>query len=108
MDNRINNSRSNFENLGTLYNIKAENIIIENEIMEGVSCYWFYKKGAETGNKVIIYLHGGCYVLGSINSHKALVSHLTNVLYSPILYHRIQFSSRESISRCDYRDLKSL
>jgi epsilon-lactone hydrolase len=85
MDNKIINSRSNFENLGTLYKM-AEDIIIENEIIEGVSCYWFCKKSEKTGNKVIIYLHGGCFVLGSINSHKALVSHFTSELDSPILF----------------------
>jgi epsilon-lactone hydrolase len=85
MDNKINYSRSNFEKLGTIYK-KAENIIIEKEIIEGVTCYWFYKKGKKTGNKVIIYLHGGRFVLGSINSHQALVSHFSSELDGLILF----------------------
>lgn len=35
---------------------------------------------------MIIYLHGGCFVLGSIQSHQSLVSHLSKHLALPILF----------------------
>ncbi|MDP4264944.1 MAG: alpha/beta hydrolase [Bacteroidota bacterium] len=85
MDNKINISRSNFEKLGTLYK-KADNVIIEKEIIKKINCYWLYKNEIKPGNKIIIYLHGGCFVLGSINSHQALVSHLADELDIPVLF----------------------
>jgi epsilon-lactone hydrolase len=85
MDNKISSSRQNFEKLGTLYK-KADNVTIEKEIIENVICYWFNKTNTETKNKIIIYLHGGCFVLGSINSHQALVSHFADKLDIPVLF----------------------
>ena len=85
MNNKINNSRKNFEKLGTIYN-GAENIVITKETFEHVTCYWFNKKEIARTNKLIIYLHGGCFVLGSIKSHQSLVSHLSEHLELPILF----------------------
>jgi len=85
MNNKINNARSDFEKLGTLYK-KADNVIIEKEIIEKINCYWFYKNEIKPENKIIIYLHGGCFVLGSINSHQALVSHFADELDTPVLF----------------------
>ena len=81
----IDEIRSNFEKVGSLYNL-AENIEIEKEPIEGVTCYWFYKTKAKSASRVIVYLHGGCYVFGSVDSHKALVSHLANETNSTILF----------------------
>ena len=85
MSNKINNSRSNFEKLGIQYK-KAVNVIIEKEIIENINCYWVYKNEMKPKNEIIIYLHGGCFVLGSINSHQALVSHFADKLDTPILF----------------------
>ncbi|MDG2114022.1 MAG: alpha/beta hydrolase [Actinomycetota bacterium] len=40
----------------------------------GVSCEWQTPEGAGSG--VVLYVHGGGYVAGSINSHRNLTSHL--------------------------------
>lgn len=85
MEDRIKNSRNNFEKLGSHYE-RADNIISEKTIIENVNCYWFNKTGLNGDNKIIIYLHGGCFVLGSIHSHQALVSHLADNLNIPILF----------------------
>ena len=77
MDIKIKDARSNFEKLGSQYKA-ADNIEIEKEIIEGIPRYWFYKANTKSFSRVILYLHGDCYVLGSINSHKALVSHFAN------------------------------
>ena len=81
----INDFRSNFEKLGRQYKA-ADNIGIEKEIIEGIPCYWICKAGAKSSSSVILYLHGGCYVLGSINSHQALVSHLASETDTTILF----------------------
>ena len=85
MDMNIREIRSNFEKVGSLYNA-ADNIEIEKESIETVTCYWFYKAKAKSTSRVILYLHGGCYVFGSIDSHKALVSHLADETNSTILF----------------------
>jgi epsilon-lactone hydrolase len=85
MDINIKEIRSNFEKLGSLYKL-ADNIEIEKESIETVSCYWFYKTKTKSAARVILYLHGGCYVFGSIASHKALISHLANETNSTILF----------------------
>ncbi|HET9431782.1 MAG TPA: alpha/beta hydrolase [Chitinophagaceae bacterium] len=85
VDDKIVNSRKNFDNLGKSYE-KADNIIIEKVIIENVDCYWFRPDGNSADNRIIIYLHGGCFVLGSIQSHQALVSHITRHLSIPALF----------------------
>jgi monoterpene epsilon-lactone hydrolase len=85
MDNKINISRNNFEKLGAQYK-KADNVNIEKEIIENINCYWFNKTDIKPKNKIIIYLHGGCFVLGSINSHQALVSHFADILGTSMLF----------------------
>lgn len=85
MNTKINTSRINFEKLGTQYN-NANNIVIEKKIIENVNCYWIYKEDTKVESRMIIYLHGGCFVLGSIKSHQALVSHFADKLDIPILF----------------------
>src|SRR5580704_18017053 len=85
MDMNIAEIGSNFEKVGSLYQL-ADNIEIERESIEGVTCYWFYKAKAKSTSRVMVYLHGGCYVFGSIDSHKALVSHLAKETDSTILF----------------------
>lgn len=85
MNEQINNVRKEFEKLGTLYN-RSENVTVTREIIDNVVCYWFNPKEKTSTNRLIIYLHGGCYVLGSIQSHEALVSHFCEQLALPILF----------------------
>jgi monoterpene epsilon-lactone hydrolase len=40
----------------------------------GLSAEWIEPPNMESG--VILYLHGGCYALGSINSHRELISRI--------------------------------
>ena len=85
MDINLDEIRFNFEKVGSL-NTLAADIEIEKELIETVTCYWFYKTKAKSTSKVILYLHGGCYAFGSINSHKALISHLASKTNSTILF----------------------
>ena len=83
MNDKIFNSRRNFEKLGNVYE-KAGNVSVSQESIQNVCCYWI--KPEKESNKLIIYLHGGCFVLGSIKSHQSLVSHLSEHLEGPILF----------------------
>jgi acetyl esterase/lipase len=87
MNEQINALRRNFETLGTVY-APSEKVVIYKENIEGVGCYWFHPAGTEESEagKLIIYLHGGAFVFGSIASHRALVSHVAEQLALPVLF----------------------
>lgn len=76
--------RAFFETLGKIYPISSSVSISETEI-SNVRCYWFLPENIQEGN-IIIYLHGGSFALGSINSHKAMVSYLAEATQSKILF----------------------
>lgn len=44
----------------------------------GVPCEWITAPGA-SASAAVLYLHGGAYVAGSINTHRAHVSHMSSV-----------------------------
>ena len=85
MDDKIKNSRINFEKLGSAY-APAGEITIQKELIGKVNVYWFHNRTHQRENKIMIYLHGGCFVLGSIHSHQALVSHIADKCKIPILF----------------------
>jgi len=85
MKDNIDKWRSDFEKLGTLYE-RSPNVTIHREVIEDVTCYWFKPLTSVKPNRQIIYLHGGCFILGSIASHQALVSHLAEYFSLPILF----------------------
>ena len=78
-------SRITFDQMGKNY-APAANVSIEKELIANVKCYWIKKNGMEARRRAIIYLHGGCFALGSIRSHGAMVSHISDVLDTPILF----------------------
>ncbi len=50
-------------------------IICEKVSAGGVNAEWIAAPGA-TADRVILYLHGGGYVLGSVNTHRAMISRI--------------------------------
>src|ERR1700730_1576605 len=50
-------------------------VICEKVVAGGVKAEWIAAPGA-AADRVILYLHGGGYVLGSINTHRAMVSRI--------------------------------
>lgn len=82
--NEIKNFRSFFDNLGNIYP-PAKDVKIENEKIEDVNCYWFTPATIHS-DKVLLYLHGGSLAAGSVNSHRALVSHIATKLQAKILF----------------------
>ena len=51
----------------------------------GVPCEWVRPGAAVANDACVLYLHGGGYVIGSCNTHRALVSHLAGRTGLPIL-----------------------
>jgi acetyl esterase/lipase len=82
--NEIQNRRNFFDSLGQNY---PENTTVEvkHALINGVSCYWFVPE-KEATNKIIVHLHGGAFVVGSIQSHQSMISHFSAQLQTRILF----------------------
>jgi monoterpene epsilon-lactone hydrolase len=50
-------------------------VIVESVSAGGVAAEWALTRDAE-GDRAILYLHGGGYVIGSIDSHRHLVAEI--------------------------------
>ncbi|MEO1201950.1 MAG: alpha/beta hydrolase [Pseudomonadota bacterium] len=70
----VGRSRRRLDTLGRLIP-PARGVEISKAPMAGLSVEWLIPAGA-TGDKVLLYLHGGAYVLGSAHSHRHMVSYL--------------------------------
>jgi monoterpene epsilon-lactone hydrolase len=82
--NQINADRARFDNLGNIYPADGS-VKISSESIEGVSCHWFVPDNFDK-NKIVIYLHGGMFVLGTIAGYKAMVSHFASAFSTRILF----------------------
>ncbi|MFB6454840.1 alpha/beta hydrolase [Chitinophaga sp. Hz27] len=80
----VKNDRAFFETLGQNYPVHPQVTVTETSVAN-VKSFWFKPKN-EKGNNLVIYLHGGGFMMGNINSHKAMVSHFANALGSTILF----------------------
>lgn len=76
--------RAGFNNLGNNY-APAKHVTRENVQVSGVSCAW-YTPAVITGQDVMIYIHGGGFIYGSIHSHAAMVSHIAAALQKKVLF----------------------
>ena len=80
---KIAQERAFYETLGKIY--PADSSVKVNETtIAGVKSFWF-NENLINQKHIIVYLHGGVYALGSINSYRAMISHLAKTLNSPIL-----------------------
>lgn len=81
---KISSDRANFDNLGNFYPADST-VKIVSEPIAGVTCYWFVPDSFDE-DKIIIHLHGGLFGLGSIQSHKPMVSYLASALFTKVLF----------------------
>lgn len=81
---KVDSDRAFFTTLGNIYPADSA-VNVSAEQISGVNCYWFTPREAKA-NQVILYLHGGSFALGSVQSHKAMVSNITSALGSRILF----------------------
>ncbi len=80
----IQQHREEFDQLGNLYPAETS-VKVEQTLVNGVNSYWFTPEKA-LAERIILYLHGGVYALGSVRSHRSLVSHIANKLKTTILF----------------------
>jgi acetyl esterase/lipase len=76
--------RAAFDSLGNIYP-PAGNVELSDELVENVSCYWFVPDNYDK-NKIVVYLHGGMFVLGSIKGYRAMISHFASAFSTRILF----------------------
>src|SRR5450432_1826020 len=81
---KVNADRAAFNGLGHIYPPDGS-VKISAETIEGVSCHWFVPDRMDK-NKIVIYLHGGMFVLGSIEGYKAMISHFATAFSARILF----------------------
>ena len=80
----VNADRAAFDSLGNIYPADSS-VEISAEPIEGVTCYWFVSDRFDK-DKIVIYLHGGMFVLGSIEGYKAMISHFASAFSTKILF----------------------
>ena len=67
-------NRVNFDARGDLYPLPGDAVVTEADA-GGVPAHWITVPGADAG-RVLLYLHGGGYQIGSLRSHGELASRL--------------------------------
>lgn len=68
--------RERCERGGSRFGKIPDDVSIEEQNLEGINSEWLKPVGANP-EKVIMYVHGGGYVSGSCNDHRAIVSKFT-------------------------------
>lgn len=76
-------TRANFEKLGATFPL-ASDVTVEKVSADGVPAEWISAPGAKT-DRAILYLHGGGYVIGSINTHREMCSRIARASAARVL-----------------------
>lgn len=75
--------RAGFEQMAALFPVDAD-IKREPATANGVKSEWVSAPDADSG-RAILYLHGGGYVIGSINTHRSLAARLSRAAKARVL-----------------------
>lgn len=81
---KIAGERAFYETLGQSYPADPT-VPVQETTVAGVKSYWFNQDRIDQKH-IVVYLHGGVYALGSINSYRAMLTHLAKKLNVPVLY----------------------
>src|SRR5246127_5708871 len=76
-------TRAGFEKMAAAFPVEAD-IKVEPVNAGGVKSEWVTAPGADAG-RAILYLHGGGYVIGSINTHRDLASRISRAAKARVL-----------------------
>jgi monoterpene epsilon-lactone hydrolase len=70
----VRKERAYLERLGSMFK-PPRGVQIVKELANGVPAEWLVPPGISTA-RVVLYLHGGAYVAGSINSHRSIAANI--------------------------------
>ncbi len=79
----VQQQRAGFEQMGAMFPVDAD-IKREPVTANGVKAEWVSAPDADPG-RAILYLHGGGYVIGSINTHRSLAARLSRAAKARVL-----------------------
>lgn len=79
----VEQQRAGFEQMAAMFPVDAD-IKREPVTANGVKSEWVSAPDADSG-RAILYLHGGGYVIGSINTHRALAARLSRAAKARVL-----------------------
>jgi epsilon-lactone hydrolase len=79
----VQDMRANFEQMTTVFPVAAD-VKCEPVNAGGVKSEWVTAPGADAG-RAVLYLHGGGYVIGSINTHRDLASRISRATKARVL-----------------------
>ena len=79
----VQDMRANFEQMATVFPLAAD-VKCEPVNAGGVKSEWVTAPGADAG-RAVLYLHGGGYVIGSINTHRDLASRISRATKARVL-----------------------
>src|SRR4026207_1010175 len=76
-------ARAGFEQVASMFPVDAD---IKREAVSagGIKAEWVSAPDADAG-RAVLYLHGGGYVIGSINTHRSLAARLSRASGAPVL-----------------------
>jgi acetyl esterase/lipase len=79
----VEETRAGFEQMASLFPVDAD---IKREVVSagGVKAEWVSAPDADAG-RAVLYLHGGGYVIGSINTHRSLAARLSRASKARVL-----------------------
>ncbi|HYA34506.1 MAG TPA: alpha/beta hydrolase [Candidatus Binataceae bacterium] len=76
-------TRAGFEQMAAAFPVEPD-VKCEPVSAGGVKSEWITAPGADSG-RAILYLHGGGYVIGSINTHRALAGRISRAAQARVL-----------------------
>lgn len=82
-DVTVEEARANMEKQLSIFRVAAD-IRCTPVDAGGVAAEWVVAPEADDG-RVILYLHGGGYVMGSLNTHREMVSHISRAAQAKVL-----------------------
>ena len=71
----VERARQHLEAVAKTLLVRARGVDVESTQLAGIDVDWLRPKKASP-EKILLYLHGGAYVLGSRRTHRQLVSHM--------------------------------
>ena len=79
----VEETRAGFEQMASMFPVDAD---IKREVVSagGVKAEWVSAPEADAG-RAVLYLHGGGYVIGSINTHRSLAARLSRASKARVL-----------------------
>ncbi len=73
--------RDAYQGLGTMLPVH-EGVPVEATDADGVTAEWI---GRDDGGPVVVYVHGGGYCIGSVETHRAMLTHLSAAMSGRVL-----------------------